>query len=227
LYGIRFSTASAAGEQAHQALDLGRAVVDAVEQRPLHLQRIAGAPRVGVAERDELVGRELRRARQQARAQRRVGAVQREGERRLDAALRQAREGAPVADGREDEALVADAAGGAEQVDRLEHRVEVVRRLAHAHEDDLRHRPQAARERDLGDDLGAAELALEAADAGHAEGAADRAADLRRDAQPPARQQHRFDAGAVGEADEEAAQRRRADGVSAAPANRRDPRSSA
>ena len=100
---------------------------------------------------------------------------------------------------------MADAAAGAEQVDRLEHGIEVVRRLAHAHEHHLRHRAQAARERDLGDDLGAAELALEAADAGHAEHAADRAADLGRDAQAAARQQHGLDRAAVGQADEQAA----------------------
>ena len=52
---------------------------------------------------------------------------------------------------------------GAEQLDRLEHVVEVVRRLAHAHEHDLPHRRRRARERDLRDDLGAAELAQQAA----------------------------------------------------------------
>ena len=60
------------------------------------------------------------------------------------------------------------------------------------------------RERHLGDDLGAAELALEAADAGHAEHAADGAAHLARHAQAAARQQHRFDRAAVGQRDDEA-----------------------
>ena len=194
-----------AGEKANQAVDLVGAVVDAVEQRPLHLHRVAGRARIGVAERDQLVGRDLGGARQQARAHRRVGAVQRERERRLDAALRQALEDPAVADGREHQLLVADAAAGAEQVDRFEHGLEVVRRLAHAHEDDLGHRSQAPRERDLGDDLRAAQLPLEAADAGHAEDAADGAADLARHAEAAARQQHGFDRAAVGEADEQAA----------------------
>jgi hypothetical protein len=89
--------------------------------------------------------------------------VQRQRQRRLDAAERQALEDAASPTVEQHELLVADAAAGAEQLDRLEHGVEVVRRLAHAHEDDLRHRRAGARERDLRDDLGAAELALEAA----------------------------------------------------------------
>jgi FKBP-type peptidyl-prolyl cis-trans isomerase FkpA len=95
-------------------------------------------------------------------------------------------------------------AAGTEQVDRVEHRIEVVRRLAHPHEDHLGHRAQTAGERDLGDDLGTAELALEAADAGHAEHAADRAPDLARHAQAAARQQHGLDRAAVREADQKA-----------------------
>jgi hypothetical protein len=172
LYGIRFRHRVLAGEQAHQAVDLVGAVVDAVEQRPLHLHRIAGGARVGVAARDQLVGRDGGRVRQQAAPQRSVAAVQRQRQRRLDAAERQALEDAAIAHRRQHQLLVADAAAGAEEVDRLEHGIEVVRRLAHAHEDHLGHRAQAARERDLGDDLGAAELALEAAQAGHAEHAA-------------------------------------------------------
>jgi hypothetical protein len=45
--------------------------------------------------------------------------------------VRQALEQAPIADCRDDEVLVADAPAGAEQVDRLEHGLEVVGRLAH------------------------------------------------------------------------------------------------
>jgi hypothetical protein len=146
----------------------------------------------------------MRGARGSRRARRAaLGAVQRQRQRRLHAPGRQALEDAPVADGREHQRLVADAALGAEQLDRVQHRVQVVRRLAHAHEDDLAHAPQRARQRHLGDDLGAAELALQPADAGHAEQAADRAADLRRHAQAVARQQHGLDGLAVGEVDQQ------------------------
>ena len=62
----------------------------------------------------------------------------------------------------------------------------------------------APAERHLRDDLGTAELAQEAVLAGHAEGAADGAADLGRDAEAVARQQHAFDHLAVGERDEQA-----------------------
>ena len=97
-----------------------------------------------------------------------------------------------------------DAAGGAEQVDGFEHVVEVVRRFAHAHEDDPLHRPAGAGQHHLGDDLGAGELAQQAVAPGHAEDAADRAADLGRHAQPVARQQHALDRLAVGEFDQQA-----------------------
>ena len=50
---------------------------------------------------------------------------------------RQPLEHAPVADRREHEVLVPDVALGAEQLDRVEHVVEIVRRLAHAHEHHL------------------------------------------------------------------------------------------
>ena len=87
---------------------------------------------------------------------------------------------------------MADAAVGAEQVDGFEDVVEVVRRLAHAHEHHFLHRSPAARQDHLGDHLQTADLAQQAAAAGHAEHTADRAADLGRDAQPTARQQHAF-----------------------------------
>jgi hypothetical protein len=61
-----------------------------------------------------------------------------------------------------------------------------------------------ARQRNLGHDLGAAELARETALPRHAEHAADGAADLRRHAQAAARQQHAFDRLAVGQADQQA-----------------------
>ena len=100
--------------------------------------------------------------------------------------------------------LVRDGALGAEQLDGLDHRVEVVRRLAHAHEHHLVHPAQPARERDLGDDLGAAELAQQAVLAGHAEHAAHRAAELGGHAQPVARQQHALHGLAIGELDQQA-----------------------
>jgi hypothetical protein len=92
---------------------------------------------------------------------------------------------------------VADVADRAQQFDRLHHRFEVVRRLAHAHEDDLAHGLEAARQRHLGDDLGAAQLALQPALPGHAEQTADRTAHLAADADTVARQQHAFDGLAI------------------------------
>ena len=63
---------------------------------------------------------------------------------------------------------------------------------------------QRARQRDLGDDLGAAELAQQTALPGHAEHAAHRAADLRRHAQAAARQQHALHRLAIGQLDQQA-----------------------
>ncbi len=130
--------------------------------------------------------------------------MQRQRQRRLDVLPRQALEHAQVADGGEHQVLVADAAVGAEQVDGLQHVVEVVRRLAHAHEHHLLHRPETAGEGDLGDDLGAADLAQQAALAGHAEHAAHRAADLGRHAQTVPGQQHALDHLPVGQLDQQA-----------------------
>jgi len=94
---------------------------------------------------------------------------------------------------------VADAAQRAQQLDGLHHVVEVVGRLAHAHEHHLLHHPPAARQRHLGHDLGAAHLAQQAFAPGHAEQAAHRTAHLRRDTQAVARQQHAFHRLAVGQ----------------------------
>ena len=79
-----------------------------------------------------------------------------------------------------------------------------MRRLAHAHEDDAFDRPQAARQCHLGDDLGAADLADQAVAAGHAEHAADRAADLGGDAQAAFGQQHGLGGLAVVQAQQQA-----------------------
>ena len=99
---------------------------------------------------------------------------------------------------------MADAALDAEQLDRRQHVVEVVCRLAHAHEDDLAHRAPHARQHHLRDDFGAAELAQQPALAGLAEHATDGAAELCRDAHAVARQQHAFHRLAVGEFDQQA-----------------------
>jgi hypothetical protein len=79
-----------------------------------------------------------------------------------------------------------------------------VRRLAHAHENDARHLAPGVTEDDLGDHFAAAHLTQQAITASHAEGAANGAADLRRDAQAVARQQHAFDGLTVGQFDEQA-----------------------
>jgi hypothetical protein len=67
-----------------------------------------------------------------------------------------------------------------------------VRRLAHAHEHHLADLAPGAGQGHLSNDLGAAELAQQTAPPGHAEAAADSAADLARHAQAVARQQHAF-----------------------------------
>ena len=104
--------------------------------------------------------------------------MQRQRQRRLHASARQALEHAAVPHGGEHEILVPQAADRPEQLDRLEHIVEVVCRLAHPHEHHLAHRPEAASQHDLGQDLGAAKLPYQALAPRHAEDAADRAADL-------------------------------------------------
>ena len=92
----------------------------------------------------------------------------------------------------------------AEQRDGVEHVVEIVGGLAHAHEHDAAHALPRTGERDLRHDLAARELAREAVAARHAEHAADRAADLRRDADAVAGQQHALDGAAVVEREQEA-----------------------
>jgi hypothetical protein len=141
---------------------------------------------------------------QQLRAQLGARRVQRQRQCRLDLALRQALENAPVADGGKHQVLVADAAGGAEQVDGLEHIVHVVRRLAHAHEHHLAHLAPAPRQHHLGDDLGTAQLAQQAGASGHAKTAADRATDLGGHADTVARKQHAFNGLAIGQIEKQA-----------------------
>ena len=193
-----------AAEQAHQALDLVVAVIDAGQQRPLQLHRIAGAAGVDLGRVDQLVGAQAWRARQQLLAQLSPGGVQRQSQRRLDAAQRQALKHSAVAHGREHQILVPDVAGSAQQLDRLDHVVEVVRGLAHAHEHHLLDRPQRARQRHLGDDLGAAHLAQQPALAGHAKHASHRAANLAGHAQAVTRQQHALNGLAIGQRHQQA-----------------------
>ena len=99
---------------------------------------------------------------------------------------------------------MADIAFGTEQVDGFEHVVQVVRRLAHAHEDDLLDRALPPRQHHLRQDLHAGDLADQAALAGHAESTADRAADLGGNTEPVARQQHAFHHLPVGQVDQQA-----------------------
>ena len=189
-------------EQAHDGVELVVAVVDALEQRPLILDRIARVAGVLFAEFDQRFGRDSRRARQQVRAQFRLGRVATAPA--FDALPGQRLEHARVAHRREHQVLVADAALGAEQIDGFEHVLEIVRRLAHAHENHLLHRAHAPRQHHLGQDLHAGDLPDQAALAGHAEATAHRAADLGRDAKPIARQQHAFHHLPVGQFDQQA-----------------------
>ena len=193
-----------AREQPHDAVELVVAVVDAGQQRPLVLHRVAGGQRITLGQFDQFFGVDQRRARQQLGAQRGLGGVQGQRQRGLHRRGRQLLEGAPIAHRRKHQALVADAAFMAEQRDRFHHVVEVVRGLAHAHEHHLPDHAQPPRQRHLRDDLGAAQLAQQAALPGHAKHAAHRAADLRRHAQAVARQQHRLDRLAVVQADQQA-----------------------
>mgnify|MGYP006929324201 CR=1 FL=1 len=191
-------------QQAHDALALGVAVVDAFAQRPLVLDRVAGGARIALAGLHQFVGRHAWRAGQQLFAQTGLGGVQRERERGPDPALRQGLEHARIAHGGEHQVLVADVADGAEQVDRFEHVVQVVRGLAHAHEHHPLHRPRRARQRHLGHDLGAAHLAHQATLPRHAEHAAHRATDLGGHAQSTARQQNTLDHLTIGQRHQQA-----------------------
>ena len=80
----------------------------------------------------------------------------------------------------------------AQQVDGLHHRVQVVRRLAHAHEHHFFDRPEGAGQSDLRHDLGAAHLPNQTLASGHAKHTAHCTTDLGRDAQAVTWQQHAF-----------------------------------
>ncbi len=132
-----------------------------------------------------------------------IGAMQRQGQRRLDGLLWQALEDTPVAYRRKHEVFVAYAPIGAQNVYRLEHVVQVVRRLAHPHENHFLHCPDAPRQRDLGDDFRTAELAQQPALARHAKDTANRTSDLARNAQSITRQQDALHHLPIGQGDEQ------------------------
>ena len=113
------------------------AVVDAFEQRPLVLDRICVARAYCSPSSTSSAG-SMRGARGSSCA--RNGAFVECSDSASAGFTRRARqpfEYAPVADRGEDQVLVPDRAFGAQQFDRLEHVVQVVRRLAHAHEHDF------------------------------------------------------------------------------------------
>ena len=162
------------------------------------MHRITGDARIGLGLRDQIVGSDARSARQQAFAQVGAGGVQRQRERGFHALSGQPLKDPCIAHGREHQTLVADAAERAKQVDRLEHVVKVVGRLAHAHENHLAHRLTSAGSDHLRHDFGTADLSQQPFATGHAEDATHRAAHLRRDADAFTRQQHGLDRLAVG-----------------------------
>ena len=163
-------------------------VVDALEERPLVLDRVAGLACVFLAQLHQFLRRNFWRARQQVLAQVGLGAMQRQRQRGLHALLRQQVEHTAVAYGRKHQVFVADGAFSAEHVDGFEHIVKIVGRLTHAHKHHFFHCAYAARKDHLREDFKATHLANQAAFAGHAEAATNSATDLRRHAEPIARQ---------------------------------------
>ena len=101
-----------AGEQPHDAVDLVGAVVDAVEQRPLVLDRIAGGARVALGPLDELGRRRCRGARGSSCARSSALVVCSDSASAGLTGPRGSRSKTrAVADRREHQVLVADAAG--------------------------------------------------------------------------------------------------------------------
>ncbi|MEZ5469474.1 MAG: hypothetical protein R3F18_17660 [Lysobacterales bacterium] len=167
-----------AREQGDDAVEFLVTVVDPFQQGPLVLDRIGDRPRIALTGLDQIAGGDARRPWQQPGTQFGACGVQRQCQRRLDRALWQALEHARIADRGKHQIPMTDITHDAEQFDGLHDVFEVVGRLAHAHEHHPAQRPLLARQRDLGDDFGAAHLLLEALATGHAEHAADRAAHL-------------------------------------------------
>jgi len=190
-------------QQLHDAFDLIVTVVDAFDQSPLVLDRVTGGPRVALARLHQVLRRDAWCAGQQLLAQRRLRRVQGQGQRGFDAFSGQTLEHAWITYGGKHQALVPDIALSAQKVDGFEHVVQVVGGLAHAHEDNLAYRSTPPRQRHLGHDLGTLDLAQQALSTGHAEGAADRASDLRGNAQATARQEHALDGLPVAKIDQQ------------------------
>ncbi|MNJ73919.1 hypothetical protein D3C77_707790 [compost metagenome] len=85
--------------------------------------------------------------------------MQRQGQGRSNLLSWEPLEDAGVAYGREHQVLVAYSALGAQQLDGLQNILQIVCRLAHAHEHHFLYGPKAASKGDLRNDLGAGELA--------------------------------------------------------------------
>ena len=138
------STAYLPAQQLDDAVQLVLAVVDAVQQRPLVLDRIAGQARVALALLHQLAPASKRGARGSRRA-RRSGLVVCSDS--ASAGLTRPRgrrsntRGSPTVENTR--FLCAIFAFDAQQLDGFQHVVEVVRRLAHAHEHDFLHGPPA------------------------------------------------------------------------------------
>ena len=165
-------------QQAHDAIDLFVAVVHALDQGPLVLDRVAGGAGVNLARLHQILRVKARGSGQQLRTQIGPRGVQRQGQGWLDAALRQALENPRITHRGKHQIFVPDVAHRAQQLNGLHHRVQVVRGLAHAHEHHFFDRPERAGQRHLGHDLGAAHLPDQALTPGHAKHAAHRAAHL-------------------------------------------------
>ena len=165
-------------QQAHDAVDLFGAVVHTFDQGPLVLDRVASSAGIGLARFHQILRVKARGSGQQLRTQFSPRGVQRQGQGGLDTALRQSLKHPRIAYGGKHQIFVTDVAHRAQQLNGLHHRVQVVRGLAHAHEDHFFDWPERAGQRHLGHDLGAAHLADQALTPGHAKHAAHRAAHL-------------------------------------------------
>ena len=203
--GDQVDLVDAGVEQGRELAGVLGPVVDAVEHHVLDEDLAAAARPVAVAGGEHLGQRVAVVDRHQLRAQAVVGRVQ--GERQADRhlALGEAVDPGHPADRRDRGAPVGDAEVG-QPLAGGEHRVEVHRRLPHPHEDDVVDRLDAAEVERLVEDLVGGQVAAELHLAGGAEGAGQRAARLRGDAdRAPAvavAHQDRLDRAAVGGVEE-------------------------
>ena len=154
------------------------------------LNRVTGLAGIRVRSSHQVLGLELRRVGQQVLAQLGLGGVQRNRQSGLDPAQRQALKDPGIPHRREDQVLVPDIALRAQQINRLQHIVQIVRRLAHAHENHFVNGPQSARQRHLGKDFTTAQLTQEPPLTRHAKLATHGTTDLAGNTEPAARQQH-------------------------------------